>query len=121
MRFVVYSEDTNGRYFSISCDILHDDGNTFGYAKVKLRINEFLGGRPIVSLGVFPLEHHPHKNDIYAHAVKLGKQYIAMEQHAYREVSGQALRPEDRDPNSKCEKFYVRFMVLNAEFTEPFR
>jgi hypothetical protein len=113
------------RYLFVQYDIIHNDGSTFGYAKLGLEIEQYQGVRNITDLPAYPLSYHPHRDEIYGRAVEQGKAYAKMQAHSYHEVSGQAMRNrqlqdrdqdrfQDRDDSleqyeSKTrEKFFVR-------------
>jgi hypothetical protein len=108
-RYVAYgrSQKTGKRYLNITCDIIHDDGESFGFAREDIEIQEFHGARSILDLVIYPLKCREDKEAVYAQAVKQGKTLAQMKMHSYNEVDGQAVRQGKR--TEKIEKFYVRF------------
>ncbi|KZV69065.1 P-loop containing nucleoside triphosphate hydrolase protein [Peniophora sp. CONT] len=98
------------RYLKLSCDILHDDGNLFGFAREHLEITEYRGVRTITDLPTYPLQYHPNADAVYAQAIEMGKRYVQMPQHSYHEISGLAVR--------EGGKFYTsgRVMISPSAF-----
>lgn len=106
------------RYLKVVCDIIHDDGELFGYTRVVLAVNEFRGVKKITDLDVYPLEYCPVKDDLYKSSTELGKKFAKMPKHAYYEMTGQAMRERSvqerysywhrrQSENQTPEKFYV--------------
>lgn len=110
VRRVAYGERMSDRkrYLRAVCDIMHDDGDSFGLAREYLEIDEFRGAVSITDLLVYPLEFHPDKDTIYKRAVQFGKVFAQMEPHSYREINGQAIR----QGQERVGKFFVSFTSL---------
>ena len=83
------------RYLKVVCDIIHDDGQQFGFARRVLEIDEYSGTRPIASLPVYPLQYHDDNYGVYSRAVELGKRLVQLPTHSFREISGRASRRVD--------------------------
>ena len=83
------------RYLQVVCDIIHDDGLEFGFARQVIEINQYLGTRPIASLTVYPLKYHDN-DGVYSRAVELGKRLVQLPTHSLREISGRASRRFNR-------------------------
>ena len=84
------------KYLRVVCDIIHDDGQEFGFARHVLEIDEYPGTRPIASLPVYPLQYHDDNYGVYSRAVELGKHLVQLPTHSFREISGRASRRVDR-------------------------
>ena len=103
------------RYLYMSCDIIHDDGNLFGFAREHLSIGEYKGVRAIQELPTYPLKYHPTTDAIYAEAVGRGRSYVQLPQHSYQEMNGIAVR----DTGMGAEKFYVCFHFVRRSGQVP--
>ncbi|EKM59476.1 uncharacterized protein PHACADRAFT_249997 [Phanerochaete carnosa HHB-10118-sp] len=79
-----------GNFGDIRCDIVSNDGKSFGVSEEHGKINEFPGTRLILELPCYPLEFHPEKEKLREHAVRRGKQYAEITRHFY-EISGPAI------------------------------
>ena len=106
----------DGQYFKIHCDIVNNDGTSFGLAKKLFEIKEFEGASRIQDLKVFPLEYHSKKEEIISHARTRGKRFAKMVGHQYMEISGSAMR-EIR--SSRHEPREVRFFSLGKMIVDP--
>ncbi|OCB91438.1 hypothetical protein A7U60_g1316 [Sanghuangporus baumii] len=100
---------------SIVCDFIHDDGNTFGLARTVVKINEFRGARKIQNLSLFPLEHHKEREEIGEHAISRGRVSANLKNPGYYEISGAAMREDDRGRQFKFMA-YGRVMIDAAAF-----
>ena len=83
------------KYLEVVCDIIHDDGQEFGFARRVLEIDEYSGTRPIANLPVYPLQYHDDNDEVYSRAVELGKRLVQLPTHCFREISGRASRRVD--------------------------
>lgn len=92
-----------GRYAEVSCDLVHDDGDSFGLASHAITIDEFSGLRNVRDLNAYPLSFHPQANVIHAKAVARAQQFLPIKQHLY-ETRGSAVRLSD---DGKVCKFWV--------------
>ena len=98
-------------YVRIECDVINNDGNSFGLARDMIEIDSFPGSRKIQDLPIYPLKYREDQNTIRDHAVSRGKRFVTMDRHSYNEISGQAMREtiSDRyDEPPKRFKFHVR-------------
>ncbi|KAH7104373.1 P-loop containing nucleoside triphosphate hydrolase protein [Auriculariales sp. MPI-PUGE-AT-0066] len=107
------------KYLRVVSDMIHDDGNAFGFARQEIDINEFRGLRSISQLPVYPLEYHPDKDTVYFRAVEQGKRFVRMPLHSYHEISGQAMRDPPMSDRRRYygepdppEKFYSHGRVM---------
>lgn len=98
-RNIAYVNTSQRSYAAITCDIITNDGKTFGIAQEVAEIDEFRGSRPIRDLPVYPLDCHLDKDDLFNHAVKRGKQFASITRHFY-DCSGFAVV----DPKTADEK-----------------
>ncbi|KAI0033879.1 P-loop containing nucleoside triphosphate hydrolase protein [Vararia minispora EC-137] len=105
VRDTEYMQTREGRFLVVNYDEIRYDGNAFGYARGSIRVKQFPGTCAITDLSIYPLEYHSQSNDTYNQAVELGKLYACLPEHAYYEVSGQAMR--DGRSDGKPSKFYT--------------
>lgn len=84
------------KYLEVVCDIIHDDGQEFGFARRVFEIDQYPGTRPITSLPVYPLKYHDDSYGVYSRAVELGKRLVKLPTHSFRQVSGRASRRIER-------------------------
>ncbi|KAF8333810.1 P-loop containing nucleoside triphosphate hydrolase protein [Amanita rubescens] len=84
------------KYLEVVCDIIHHDGQEFGFARRIFEIDMYLGTRPIATLPVYPLQYHDDNDGVYSRAMKLGKRLVQMPTHCFREIRGRASRRVDR-------------------------
>ncbi|KAJ6623166.1 P-loop containing nucleoside triphosphate hydrolase protein [Mycena sp. CBHHK59/15] len=88
-----YSRRSDGSlYASIACDVVNNDGVSFGLARDLLELNSFRGARKIQDLPILPIEYHPNRQALCEHAIKRGKKFVNLEEHSYREISGPGVR-----------------------------
>jgi hypothetical protein len=99
----------NSRYFNVDCDVVSDDGDSFGYAKATgHEINEYEGSNKIQDLSIYPLRFHPDRTGALGHAVRRAKRLCAMTGHTYQEISGAAMREiVSQEHKTKLLKFHV--------------
>lgn len=98
------------RYLKVVCDIIHDDGQEFGFARRILEIDEYHGTRPIARLPVYPLQYHNDNDGVYSRAVELGKRLVQLPTHSFHEISGRASRSVgrgQREPKFVCLFFAI--------------
>src|SRR6266576_3179863 len=84
------------KYLEVVCDIIHHDGQEFGFARRIFEIDEYLGTRPIANLPVYPLKYHDNNYEVYSRAVELGKRLVQLPTHYFCEIRGRASRRVDR-------------------------
>jgi hypothetical protein len=99
----------NSRYFGVDCDIVSDDGDSFGYAKATgHEIDEYEGSNKIQDLSIYPLRFHPDRAEALGQAVRRAKRFCAMIKHTYQEISGAAMREiSSEEHKTKQLKFHV--------------
>lgn len=101
-----YGERKNRtKYLGVVCDIIHDDGQAFGFARRTLEVDEYPGTRPITSLAVYPLQYHDDNHGVYSRAAELGKRLVQLSTHSLHEISGRASRRVDR--KTEVRLFFV--------------
>ncbi|KAF8183562.1 P-loop containing nucleoside triphosphate hydrolase protein [Mycena galopus ATCC 62051] len=107
-------------YAAIVCDVITNDGSSFGFARDTLEIDEFVGARRIQDLVVFPLDYHPGKQAICESAKRRGKKIVNLAAHSYHEISGSAMRESRNTTTWKVMQFkfatYGRVMIDPAAF-----
>lgn len=104
-RSLEYLQRPNGSlYAKIACDVINNDGNSFGLARDDIEIDAFRGARRIRDLPLFPIEHLPNKDEICALAAKRGKKFVGLAEHSYHEISGAAMR-ETMNQNWETRQF----------------
>lgn len=64
------------------------DGTRFGTNKCNIKITQYAGTRKISSLGVFPLDFHPEKDDMSARLLERGTKFEALAGSHYKHYSG---------------------------------
>ncbi|KAJ7508569.1 P-loop containing nucleoside triphosphate hydrolase protein [Mycena galericulata] len=112
-----YSRRPDGSLFAeIACDVINNDGNSFGLARDTIELNSFRGARTILDLPLFPLEYHPKKEEIRASAMKRGKIFVDLKEHSYREISGPAMR---ETMNSNWETRQFKFTTRGRVMIDP--
>jgi Domain of unknown function (DUF7025) len=81
-------------YAKIDCDVITNDGTSFGLARDSLEIDKFAGARRIQHLTVYPLKYHKDQAAVCGHAVTRGRKFVTLNQlsHSYNEISGLAMR-----------------------------
>jgi len=115
-RWTEIEKKCDGQYYRIACDIVNDDGISFGLAQKVFEIKEFEGAARIQDLMVFPVEYHSEKDKILEHARTRAKHFVSMVGHQYKEVSGSAMR-EIRD--SRHQPREIRFWSFGKMIVDP--
>ncbi|KAG0704003.1 P-loop containing nucleoside triphosphate hydrolase protein [Suillus ampliporus] len=90
-RFLMRTREDRSVYAEITCDIIVNDGNTFGIAQEPIEIDAFKGTRKIYELPVFPLRFYRDQDALREHAIQRGRKFAGLAAHAYGEISGPAL------------------------------
>ncbi|KAK5263386.1 hypothetical protein LTR96_011203 [Exophiala xenobiotica] len=108
--------DHNKKHFEISCRYLTHDGKCFGEATIPIKIPEFDGVKKITSLGAYPLEYHPEKQDVVEQLTKRGRKFCSLIGTHLRQYEGQAFYIDKKE----VKKFFVsgRVMVDAVSFRE---
>ncbi|KAJ7492168.1 P-loop containing nucleoside triphosphate hydrolase protein [Mycena latifolia] len=106
----------NSLYAKIACDVINNDGSSFGYARDILEIDIFRGARRIVELPLFPLDYHTGKQDLCNYAVQRGKKFVNLEAHSYNEISGAAMR---ESINEQYEARQFKFSTYGRVMIDP--
>lgn len=109
--FMWKDPEDDSLYRQIVCDVLRDDGDSWGWAQEAFDVKKFTGAKPITGLPVFPLEYHHDKETIYKNAVETGKMLTSLPSHACHEFTGPVVRQVENelDPSEpKLDKFWVR-------------
>jgi hypothetical protein len=110
------TRQSGARYLKVICDIIHDDGQEFGFARRVFEIDEYHGTRPIASLPVYPLQYHDDNDGVYSRAVELGKRLVQLPTHSLRKISGRAFRWVKRD---ETEPIFVRLFFAIPSYSCP--
>ncbi|KAI0062759.1 P-loop containing nucleoside triphosphate hydrolase protein [Artomyces pyxidatus] len=119
VRWVGYRRRQDGsEYLKIACDMVHNDGNSFGFTREYLVVDDYRGVRPITDLASYPLEYHVDRAGVHARAVELGKRFARMQPHSYGEIRGHAMRDRHTEAEPMPEKFYTsgRVMISPSAF-----
>ncbi|KAJ7762396.1 P-loop containing nucleoside triphosphate hydrolase protein [Mycena maculata] len=104
-----YTRDDGVLIALIECDVLNNDGNSFGFARETITLNSFRGARRIQDLSLYPVAYHPKKEEICAMALKRGKRFVALPEHSYHEISGPGMRETmNSDYRTRQFKFTAR-------------
>ncbi|KAF8522857.1 P-loop containing nucleoside triphosphate hydrolase protein, partial [Gautieria morchelliformis] len=128
-RSVSYLKRADGsKCAAIECDVITNDGTSFGLAQDSLEIDAFVGARRIKHLTVYPLKYHNDKDAVSGRAVTRGRKFITLNQlsRSYNEISGLAMREtriekgESMTTEGKPKRFkfntYGRVMIDPAAF-----
>ncbi|PBK97441.1 P-loop containing nucleoside triphosphate hydrolase protein [Armillaria gallica] len=84
-------EDRDGsKYGLVTCDIICDDGNSFGLVETRIKIGYFHGAKAIQNLEVYPLRFQPEAEALKKNVIARGKRFGELKK-SYKEVSGPAL------------------------------
>ena len=89
-RQLSYNCTMEGNYVAVQCDIVNNDGKMFGIAQESIEIGEYKGTRAILDLAGYPLEFHPTKDTLRAHAIQRGKEFAGITRK-FLECSGPAI------------------------------
>ncbi|KAJ7201265.1 P-loop containing nucleoside triphosphate hydrolase protein [Mycena pura] len=91
--------EDGSKCFQLSCEVIHDDGDIFGIAKITLEIDAFDGTKKIQDLKAYPLEYHADREHLREQAIKRGKQFVTFQNPVYKQVNGPAIsvRVQERD------------------------
>ncbi|KAL0574391.1 hypothetical protein V5O48_007566 [Marasmius crinis-equi] len=113
-----YEQTKKGSFAFIYCRIIHNDGDSLGYARQVLMIEKFSGARKVLELSAYPLEHHPDKAALHKRVVERGKKFVQMakDQHCFHEISGpgmcEAGENDGEDEGMKYQKFTTHGRVM---------
>ncbi|KAJ6601315.1 P-loop containing nucleoside triphosphate hydrolase protein [Mycena vulgaris] len=112
-----YSRREDGSFYAdIACDVINNDGSSFGLARESIELNSFRGARRIQDLILFPVEYHSDKEGVCAHALARGKKFVGLEEHTYREISGAAMK---ETMNSQYETRKYKFSTHGRVMIDP--
>ncbi|KAJ6601323.1 P-loop containing nucleoside triphosphate hydrolase protein [Mycena vulgaris] len=112
-----YSKRRDETYYAkIACDVINNDGASFGYAREDLEIDIFSGALKILDLPLFPLDYHPNKQDLCNSSVQRGKKFVKLPAHSYNEISGPAMR---ETMNEQWETRKFRFSTYGRVMIDP--
>jgi hypothetical protein len=95
-----------GQYAKLSCEVITDDGSTFGLAWDYLKIKFFTGTSNIRDLPVYPLDYHKNKTNISEYAIRRGKKFTRISRQLF-ETSGTACAEERNFGQSNVYKVNV--------------
>lgn len=84
-----YTPTEQGYIGSLVCDVVCDNGQSFGVGKVGLKIPSFRDSRRITDLPVYPLNYHHDPKAIRAVAVARGRRFSHVRRQCF-ETSGHA-------------------------------
>ncbi|KAI1438506.1 P-loop containing nucleoside triphosphate hydrolase protein [Xylaria sp. CBS 124048] len=73
-----YEETPEGKWFKISTNIIHSDGDRFGWAEAEIKIPSFEGCRKITSLNAYPLTYHPKCNGVCHDLTERGRVFVQL-------------------------------------------
>lgn len=90
-KFVVgnYTVDSCGNpLYRLTCQYIDFDGDHFGYGSEHLMIRSFSGTTDITSLKTFPLEYHPHIENVKERLLARGKLFEAYKGYHFKAYDG---------------------------------
>ncbi|KZV92766.1 P-loop containing nucleoside triphosphate hydrolase protein [Exidia glandulosa HHB12029] len=70
--------EDGSRYISLSCEIIHDDGERFGYACVEKTIDEYKGARRITDLDTYPVAFHSDREAVVESCIGRGREFVRL-------------------------------------------
>lgn len=113
VRVVNYDADNDGiRYALLKCDVVRDDGHSFGLSRERIRIDEFQGLKKIRDLNVYPLKFHPERAAIQEKAITRAHKFAQVKQTLF-ETHGPAVREMETSTfETRLVKFFVSTLNL---------
>ncbi|PBK92858.1 P-loop containing nucleoside triphosphate hydrolase protein [Armillaria gallica] len=110
-------------YGLVICDIISNDGDSFGIAQVEIEIKNFRGSKAIQDLEVYPLVFHPEAEALRRHAIARGKKFAGFKEPSYKEVqSGPALtkaQPLTKVTDSEVKEERQKVSVYGRVMIDP--
>ncbi|THG97095.1 hypothetical protein EW026_g4850 [Hermanssonia centrifuga] len=103
------------RYVRVVCDVVHDDGSSFGIAHEYIEIDEYTGVRNICDLDVYPLIHHGERESAYTKAIERARKFVGIRQHMF-DTHGPAMYEKS---NANWEKKIVKFHTYGRVMVDP--
>ncbi|KAF7532750.1 hypothetical protein G7054_g7709 [Neopestalotiopsis clavispora] len=96
-------------HWSLDCDIVVDDGLSFGLAKepIPLRIETFEGTRKIRDLPVYPFERHPDFVTLREQILRRGKLYTSLNMPFFGQGVGNAMTEYESSERPVLSTFRV--------------
>ncbi|KAF2032295.1 P-loop containing nucleoside triphosphate hydrolase protein [Setomelanomma holmii] len=82
------------RYFALTLQYLHHDGEKLGWAPQTIQISQFDGAKKVHNLLVVPFDHLPEKETVRAELMQRGKRYLELlnaPRGTYQEYVGAAI------------------------------
>ncbi|TFK33931.1 P-loop containing nucleoside triphosphate hydrolase protein [Crucibulum laeve] len=116
LRFAIRMRRDYSKYALITCAVITNDGNSFGIAEEPIEIDEFSGARLVQDLPLYPLKDHSRCHEIKTMAIERGKRFALLDEPAYGEISGPAVR-EIR--NAKDEPIMKKFNTYGRLMVDP--
>ncbi|KAL8911978.1 MAG: hypothetical protein Q9171_002954 [Xanthocarpia ochracea] len=94
--------------YRVECEMIHSNGQSFGWAQCRLDIPQFAGMRRINDLPVYPLKFHPNVDKITQKLIDNGKAYERLLGYHHKQYQGIA-----RDGH---QPFYIDSrIIIDAE------
>ncbi len=100
------------RYVRVVCDVVHDDGSSFGIAHEYIEIDEYTGVRNICDLDVYPLIHHGERESAYTKAIERARKFVGIRQHMFDTHGPAMYEKSNANWEKKIVKFHVRIVNL---------
>ncbi|KAJ7266957.1 P-loop containing nucleoside triphosphate hydrolase protein [Mycena haematopus] len=113
-----YRQRKSGPYAYIECDVISNDGNSFGIARDSIEIDLYRGARRVQDLILYPLDFHPDKEKIRAAAIKRGKRFASLSQlsNSYNDISGPGMKEKT---NERWETRQFKFSTHGRVMIDP--
>jgi hypothetical protein len=86
-----YVKTQCGKAYSIVCEAIDFDGDSFGVSTQNIFLFEFSGTCPILGLKAFPLSFHPKEDQVRELLIKRGKKFEQLAGSYYKEYNGFAV------------------------------
>lgn len=84
-----YLKTRCGSAYSLECEVIDWDGESFGWDNTRINIGEFAGTTKITKLSAFPLEYHPAVRQVKEGLTRGGKTFESL--HGYHYKSYQSI------------------------------
>ena len=86
------------KYWRLDCRYNDFDGKEFGEVPIEVMIPKFQGSKPIYELEAFPVQYHPHFNELKSELIDCGKRFISLRGANHRHCKGAAFFLQKGEP-----------------------
>ncbi|KAI5864691.1 hypothetical protein GGS23DRAFT_459532 [Durotheca rogersii] len=78
------------KYWSLDCRYNDFDGKEFGEVSIEVMVPKFHGLKPIHELEAFPIQYHPHFDEVKSELIDCGKRFVSLRGAHHRHCKGAA-------------------------------